>query len=91
MKYVAWCGQLADSLHTGTPWVMCNGASANNTINARLCFIFLRLFFFFARLVIAAIAVSMQIVTQKCIHISLSCGQNFGKDMKIGETYELFI
>ncbi|XP_065835014.1 probable beta-galactosidase 2 isoform X2 [Oscarella lobularis] len=33
MKYVAWCGQLADSLHTGTPWVMCNGASANNTIN----------------------------------------------------------
>eukprot|EP00118_Oscarella_pearsei_P005546 m.25595 g.25595 ORF g.25595 m.25595 type:complete len:715 (+) comp28836_c0_seq3:162-2306(+) len=33
MKYVAWCGELAKSLDVGVPWIMCNGASANNTIN----------------------------------------------------------
>jgi hypothetical protein len=32
--YVAWCGVLAASLDLGIPWVMCNGASASNTINA---------------------------------------------------------
>ena len=32
--YVAWCGELAASLDLDIPWVMCNGASANNTINA---------------------------------------------------------
>lgn len=32
-KYVNWCGQLAQSYDLGIPWVMCSGASANNTIN----------------------------------------------------------
>ena len=32
--YVTWCGQLAAALDLDIPWVMCNGASANNTINA---------------------------------------------------------
>ena len=32
--YVTWCGELAASLDLDIPWVMCNGASANNTINA---------------------------------------------------------
>jgi hypothetical protein len=32
--YVAWCGELAASLDLDIPWVMCNGASASNTINA---------------------------------------------------------
>jgi beta-galactosidase GanA len=31
--YVGWCGQVAQSLDWNIPWVMCNGASANNTIN----------------------------------------------------------
>lgn len=31
--YVAWCGELAASLNLDIPWVMCNGASANNTVN----------------------------------------------------------
>ena len=32
-KYVQWCGELTKELNTGTPWVMCNGESANDTIN----------------------------------------------------------
>ena len=31
--YVEWCGQLAESQNFDIPWVMCNGESANNTIN----------------------------------------------------------
>ena len=31
--YVTWCGELAASLDLDIPWVMCNGVSANNTIN----------------------------------------------------------
>ena len=31
--YVTWCGELAESLALDIPWVMCNGASANNTVN----------------------------------------------------------
>jgi len=31
--YVGWCGKLAASLDLDIPWVMCNGASAANTIN----------------------------------------------------------
>ena len=31
--YVAWCGALAASLGLDIPWVMCNGASANTTVN----------------------------------------------------------
>lgn len=31
--YVEWCGELAASLEFDVPWVMCNGASANNTVN----------------------------------------------------------
>ena len=31
--YVEWCGELAASENLGIPWVMCNGQSANNTIN----------------------------------------------------------
>ncbi|ETO22783.1 beta-galactosidase, partial [Reticulomyxa filosa] len=31
--YVEWCGQLAESLDLGIPWVMCNGMSANQTVN----------------------------------------------------------
>ena len=31
--YVAWCGNFANSLNFEIPWVMCNGKSANNTIN----------------------------------------------------------
>jgi len=32
-SYIDWCGQLADSLAVNVPWIMCNGQSANNTIN----------------------------------------------------------
>ena len=32
-EYVTWCGELAESLNFDIPWVMCNGESANNTIN----------------------------------------------------------
>ena len=32
-RYVDWNGQLADSLNVNVPWIMCNGQSANNTIN----------------------------------------------------------
>lgn len=32
-KYVQWCGELTKELQTGTPWVMCNGESASETIN----------------------------------------------------------
>lgn len=31
--YVAWCGSLVAGLDLGIPWLMCNGQSANNTIN----------------------------------------------------------
>jgi len=31
--YVNWCGELAASENFAIPWVMCNGESANNTIN----------------------------------------------------------
>ena len=31
--YIDWCGELAASLDLDIPWVMCNGRSANNTIN----------------------------------------------------------
>eukprot|EP01084_Bolivina_argentea_P266164 451351_1 len=31
--YVEWCGQLAASENLDIPWIMCNGLSANNTIN----------------------------------------------------------
>ena len=31
--YIDWCGELAASLQLDIPWVMCNGHSANNTIN----------------------------------------------------------
>jgi len=33
-QYVDWCGTLADKLNVDIPWIMCNGKSANNTINA---------------------------------------------------------
>ena len=33
IAYVECCGQLAASEDLGIPWVMCNGLSANNTIN----------------------------------------------------------
>ena len=33
LAYVQWCGDLANSLGLDIPWVMCNGLSANNTIN----------------------------------------------------------
>ena len=33
-RYVDWNGQLAASLNVNIPWIMCNGQSANNTINA---------------------------------------------------------
>ena len=32
-RYVDWNGQLAASMDVSVPWIMCNGASANNTIN----------------------------------------------------------
>ena len=32
-NYVEWCGELAASENFSIPWVMCNGKSANNTIN----------------------------------------------------------
>ena len=33
MDYINWCGELTAKLDLGIPWVMCNGLSANNTIN----------------------------------------------------------
>ena len=33
IEYINWCGQLADELNMNVSWVMCNGLSANNTIN----------------------------------------------------------
>ena len=33
MNYINWCGELTAKLDLGIPWVMCNGLSANNTIN----------------------------------------------------------
>lgn len=32
-EYVQWCGDLANGLEDSIPWIMCNGDSANNTIN----------------------------------------------------------
>ena len=32
-SYVAWCGALVEETEIKIPWGMCNGASANNTIN----------------------------------------------------------
>ena len=31
--YIDWCGRLVDKIDAGIPWIMCNGASASNTIN----------------------------------------------------------
>ena len=31
--YVNWCGNFAAGLNLSIPWVMCNGESANNTVN----------------------------------------------------------
>ena len=33
MRYVQWNGDMANALNVNVPWIMCNGASANNTIN----------------------------------------------------------
>ena len=33
MDYINWCGELTAKLDLDIPWVMCNGLSANNTIN----------------------------------------------------------
>ena len=33
IDYINWCGELTAKLDLGIPWVMCNGLSANNTIN----------------------------------------------------------
>ena len=33
IDYINWCGELVNKLDLGIPWVMCNGLSANNTIN----------------------------------------------------------
>lgn len=32
-EYVEWCGQLAARLETSVVWLMCNGDSADNTVN----------------------------------------------------------
>ena len=32
-RYVDWNGELAASMDVNVPWIMCNGQSANNTIN----------------------------------------------------------
>ena len=32
-RYVDWNGQLAAAMNVNVPWIMCNGQSANNTIN----------------------------------------------------------
>ena len=32
--YIEWCGDLVGSLKLDIPWLMCNGESANNTINS---------------------------------------------------------
>jgi beta-galactosidase len=34
VEYVQWCGDFAQALQVNVPWIMCNGASANNTINS---------------------------------------------------------
>ena len=34
IDYINWCGELTAKLDLGIPWVMCNGLSANNTINS---------------------------------------------------------
>jgi len=33
LDYINWCGDLVDKLNLKIPWMMCNGLSANNTIN----------------------------------------------------------
>ncbi len=32
-EYVSWCGELVEEVDPGIPFIMCNGYSANNTIN----------------------------------------------------------
>ena len=32
-RYVQWNGDMANAFNVNVPWIMCNGASANNTIN----------------------------------------------------------
>ena len=32
-RYVDWSGDMANAFDVGVPWIMCNGQSANNTIN----------------------------------------------------------
>lgn len=32
-EYIKWCGSLVDEVKAGIPFIMCNGYSANNTIN----------------------------------------------------------
>ena len=32
-RYVQWNGDMANAFNVGVPWIMCNGVSANNTIN----------------------------------------------------------
>jgi hypothetical protein len=34
MEYVNWCGGLAQDLNLDIPWIMCNGDSANGTLNS---------------------------------------------------------
>ena len=33
-RYVQWNGDMANAFNVNVPWLMCNGESANNTINA---------------------------------------------------------
>lgn len=33
-RYVQWNGDMANAFNVGVPWLMCNGESANNTINS---------------------------------------------------------
>ena len=33
-RYIQWSGDMANAFDVNVPWIMCNGASANNTINS---------------------------------------------------------
>ena len=33
-RYIQWCGDMANAYNVSVPWLMCNGASASNTINS---------------------------------------------------------
>jgi hypothetical protein len=33
-RYVQWCGDVANAYNVSVPWIMCNGASADNVINS---------------------------------------------------------